>query len=151
MGRKKAANEANRRREPPAGDVLQRRRSGLLIKARDLSVLCDVQVAAVVLSGHGKLYDFSSGTNCSVATILQRYQSHCETGGRVAPVVCERETQLMMENILTLHEKERKLRDENELLKQEIAEVEEDDKRITLPITVPKLQHLACFLACKGC
>ncbi|KAK3035868.1 hypothetical protein RJ639_033005 [Escallonia herrerae] len=46
--------------------TFSKRRSGLLKRARDLSVLCDVQVAAVVFSGRGKLYDFSSGTNCSM-------------------------------------------------------------------------------------
>ncbi|KAK2969327.1 hypothetical protein RJ640_030868 [Escallonia rubra] len=121
--------------------TFSKRRSGLLKRARDLSVLCDVQVAAVVFSGRGKLYDFSSGTNCryldgpnaeevSVTDLIQLE----EQLDAALTQTRSRKRQLMMENILTFHEKVfncllietstlllevRKLRDENELLMQE--------------------------------
>ena len=41
--------------------AFSKRRSGLFKKARHLSVLCDVDVAAVVISDSGKVYEFSSG------------------------------------------------------------------------------------------
>ncbi|CAH8354205.1 unnamed protein product [Eruca vesicaria subsp. sativa] len=40
--------------------TFSKRRKGLLKKAHELSVLCDAQVAAVVFSQKGRLYDFSS-------------------------------------------------------------------------------------------
>lgn len=38
-----------------------KRRNGLMKKAHELSVLCDVEVALFVFSGKGRLYEFSSG------------------------------------------------------------------------------------------
>jgi hypothetical protein len=38
-----------------------KRRNGLMKKAYELSVLCDVEVALFVFTGKGKLYEFSSG------------------------------------------------------------------------------------------
>lgn len=37
-----------------------KRRSGLLKKAHELSVLCDAQVAVIIFSQRGRLYEFSS-------------------------------------------------------------------------------------------
>ncbi|XP_074567128.1 MADS-box transcription factor 51-like [Curcuma longa] len=41
-----------------------KRRSGLFKKAHELSVLCDAEVALVVFSPAGKLYEFSSISRC---------------------------------------------------------------------------------------
>ena len=38
-----------------------KRRNGLLKKAYELSVLCDAEVALIVFSNRGKLYEFCSG------------------------------------------------------------------------------------------
>ncbi|KAF3442760.1 hypothetical protein FNV43_RR16677 [Rhamnella rubrinervis] len=43
-----------------------KRRKGLFKKAHELSVLCDVEVALVVLSATGKAYDFSSGNRHNI-------------------------------------------------------------------------------------
>ncbi|KAM1324052.1 hypothetical protein EV1_044893 [Malus domestica] len=54
-----------------------KRRNGLLKKAYELSVLCDAEVALIVFSNRGKLYEF-----CSSPSILQtvdRYQK-CSYG-----------------------------------------------------------------------
>ncbi|KAL2324483.1 hypothetical protein Fmac_023541 [Flemingia macrophylla] len=40
--------------------TFSKRRSGLLKKAYELSVLCDAQVAVIVFSQNGRLYEFSS-------------------------------------------------------------------------------------------
>lgn len=40
--------------------TFSKRRSGLMKKAKELSVLCDVEVAVVIFSTSGKLYDFCS-------------------------------------------------------------------------------------------
>ncbi|XP_076895708.1 agamous-like MADS-box protein AGL27 isoform X1 [Bidens hawaiensis] len=61
--------------------TFSKRRSGLVNKARQLSVLCDVDVAVIVFSARGKLYEYSS-TN-SVGCILSRYQKRCPEAGEV--------------------------------------------------------------------
>ncbi|KAL9325095.1 hypothetical protein ACSQ67_005740 [Phaseolus vulgaris] len=38
-----------------------KRRNGLLKKAYELSVLCDAEVALIIFSNRGKLYEFCSG------------------------------------------------------------------------------------------
>lgn len=40
--------------------TFSKRRNGLLKKAKELSVLCDAEVAVIVFSSTGKLYEFSS-------------------------------------------------------------------------------------------
>lgn len=41
--------------------TFSKRRTGLMKKARELSVLCDVDVAVHIFSGRGRLYEFTSG------------------------------------------------------------------------------------------
>ncbi|XP_021717230.1 MADS-box transcription factor ANR1-like isoform X3 [Chenopodium quinoa] len=50
--------------------TFSKRRSGLLKKARELSVLCDAEVGAIIFSSTGKLYDFAS-TNMKM--VIERY------------------------------------------------------------------------------
>lgn len=40
--------------------TFSKRRAGLLKKAHELSVLCDAEVAVIVFSKSGKLFEFSS-------------------------------------------------------------------------------------------
>ncbi|OMO99445.1 Transcription factor, MADS-box, partial [Corchorus olitorius] len=41
--------------------TFSKRKTGLMKKARELAVLCDVELALVIFSPRGKLYQFSSG------------------------------------------------------------------------------------------
>ncbi|XP_012085710.1 agamous-like MADS-box protein MADS4 isoform X2 [Jatropha curcas] len=41
-----------------------KRRNGLLKKAYELSVLCDAEVALIIFSNRGKLYEFCSSSSC---------------------------------------------------------------------------------------
>ncbi|KAF5737683.1 agamous-like MADS-box protein AGL18 [Tripterygium wilfordii] len=50
--------------------TFSKRRNGLLKKARELSVLCDAEVAVIIFSGTGKLYEYSS---TSMEHTLARY------------------------------------------------------------------------------
>ncbi|XP_006657934.1 MADS-box transcription factor 18 [Oryza brachyantha] len=54
--------------------TFSKRRNGLLKKAREISVLCDADVALIVFSTKGKLYEFSS--HSSMEGILERYQRY---------------------------------------------------------------------------
>nr|AAP31680.1 flowering locus C [Brassica rapa] len=70
MGRKKL--EIKRIENKSSRQVtFSKRRSGLIEKARQLSVLCDASVALLVVSSSGKLYSFSAGDN--LVRTLDRY------------------------------------------------------------------------------
>nr|BBC78346.1 AGAMOUS-like MADS-box protein [Larix gmelinii var. japonica] len=51
-----------------------KRRNGLLKKAYELSVLCDAEVALIVFSSRGRLYEFA---NHSVKRTIERYKKTC--------------------------------------------------------------------------
>ncbi|XP_057420296.1 agamous-like MADS-box protein AGL14 isoform X1 [Lotus japonicus] len=54
--------------------TFSKRRNGLLKKAFELSVLCDAEVALIIFSTTGKLYEFSSSRCFSINKIVERYQ-----------------------------------------------------------------------------
>ncbi|CAL1413565.1 unnamed protein product [Linum trigynum] len=171
MGRKKV--EMKRIENKSSRQVtFSKRRSGLIKKAREISVLCDVQVALVVFSAPGRLYEFCAGD--SFTKILKRYWSRTAANDAesssdglagVSPTallqiiqryvvedpaddvqltvndlvqlekqidltltqIRVRKKQLMSEPIKTLQEKESKLEQENELLKQRISAAASDN------------------------
>ncbi|EOA14349.1 hypothetical protein CARUB_v10027529mg [Capsella rubella] len=51
--------------------TFSKRKKGLLKKAHELSVLCDAQVAAIIFSQKGKLYDFASSN-------MEKMMERCE-------------------------------------------------------------------------
>ncbi|RXH67685.1 hypothetical protein DVH24_027832 [Malus domestica] len=51
-----------------------KRRNGLLKKAYELSVLCDAEVALIVFSNRGRLYEYA---NNSVRATIDRYKKAC--------------------------------------------------------------------------
>ncbi|KAH7668581.1 STAT transcription factor DNA-binding N-terminal protein [Dioscorea alata] len=53
--------------------TFSKRRNGLLKKAFELSVLCDAEVALIVFSPRGKLYEFASS---SMQETINRYMAH---------------------------------------------------------------------------
>ncbi|MCL7042395.1 hypothetical protein MKW94_000220 [Papaver nudicaule] len=55
--------------------TFSKRRSGLLKKANEISVLCDAEVALIVFSTKGKLFEYS--TDACMDTILERYERQC--------------------------------------------------------------------------
>ncbi|KAK8680443.1 hypothetical protein V6N13_109387 [Hibiscus sabdariffa] len=54
--------------------TFSKRRSGLLKKAHEISVLCDADVALIVFSTKGKLFEFSSDS--CMERILERYERY---------------------------------------------------------------------------
>ncbi|XP_054781856.1 agamous-like MADS-box protein FUL-L [Prosopis cineraria] len=57
--------------------TFSKRRSGLFKKAQEISVLCDAQVAVIIFSNKGKLYDWSSDS--SLDGILEQYERQMHT------------------------------------------------------------------------
>ncbi|XP_066379621.1 MADS-box transcription factor 14 isoform X1 [Miscanthus floridulus] len=54
--------------------TFSKRRSGLLKKAQEISVLCDAEVALIIFSTQGKLYEYS--TDSCMDKILERYERY---------------------------------------------------------------------------
>nr|ABG49519.1 FUL-like protein 2 [Euptelea pleiosperma] len=54
--------------------TFSKRRSGLLKKAHEISVLCEADVAVIVFSTKGKLFEYS--TNSGMEGILERYERY---------------------------------------------------------------------------
>uniref|UniRef100_A0A5B7ANY3 Putative flowering locus C n=1 Tax=Davidia involucrata TaxID=16924 RepID=A0A5B7ANY3_DAVIN len=69
--------------------TFSKRRTGLIKKARELSILCDIEVALIIFSSRGKLYEFCGGN--SLAKILQRYHSHFEAEEKASTDVYDAE------------------------------------------------------------
>ncbi|KAF8408435.1 hypothetical protein HHK36_007588 [Tetracentron sinense] len=51
-------------------------------KAHELTLLCDIDLALIVFSSKGKLYEFCSGN--SLEKILERYRSYSDAEGKVS-------------------------------------------------------------------
>ncbi|CAN6481001.1 unnamed protein product [Victoria cruziana] len=102
--------------------TFSKRRNGLLKKAFELSVLCDAEVALIVFSPRGKLYEFSSTWrlmgeglgSCSMEE-LQETEGQLE---RSLNNIRERKIHLFLEQIEKLKEKQRALSEENALLRE---------------------------------
>ncbi|WRX21315.1 Transcription factor [Theobroma cacao] len=76
--------------------TFSKRKTGLIKKARELSVLCDVELGLVIFSPRGKLYQFSSGE--SLRTILDRYLNHVDEEA----AVCNRVNEAKVFGVLSL-------------------------------------------------
>nr|AAU82079.1 SHATTERPROOF2 [Arabidopsis thaliana] len=66
-----------------------KRRNGLLKKAYELSVLCDAEVALVIFSTRGRLYEYA---NNSVRGTIERYKKACSDAVN-PPTITEANTQ----------------------------------------------------------
>ncbi|XP_062207713.1 MADS-box transcription factor 21-like [Phragmites australis] len=61
-----------------------KRRNGLLKKAYELSILCDAEIALIVFSGRGRLYEYS---NNSIRSTIERYKKASASTSGSAPVI----------------------------------------------------------------
>nr|QIZ31305.1 MADS-box protein SOC1-1 [Larix kaempferi] len=81
--------------------TFSKRRNGLLKKAYELSVLCDVEMGLIVFSPRGKLYEFSSPC---MQKILERYKKYSEECG-ISITTKEQDTQYLNPEITNLEER----------------------------------------------
>ncbi|KEH41633.1 agamous-like MADS-box protein AGL18 [Medicago truncatula] len=89
--------------------TFSKRRNGLLKKAKELSVLCDAEVAVIIYSGTGKLYEFSS---TSMEHTISRYGNRGlglnngaeqeQPSDQPPPQVMELDTTILQEEIAKL-------------------------------------------------
>nr|XP_009802625.1 PREDICTED: MADS-box protein SOC1-like isoform X2 [Nicotiana sylvestris]XP_016441787.1 PREDICTED: MADS-box protein SOC1-like isoform X1 [Nicotiana tabacum]XP_016441788.1 PREDICTED: MADS-box protein SOC1-like isoform X1 [Nicotiana tabacum]XP_016441789.1 PREDICTED: MADS-box protein SOC1-like isoform X1 [Nicotiana tabacum] len=81
--------------------TFSKRRSGLLKKAFELSVLCDAEVSLMVFSQKGKLYEFSSS---STNKTIERYQKN-DKNLRHEKILLEQTTEHLKEEVATMSRK----------------------------------------------
>ncbi|XP_022951685.1 truncated transcription factor CAULIFLOWER A [Cucurbita moschata] len=112
---KKIENKINRQ------VTFTKRRNGLLKKAYELSILCDAEVALIVFSTGGKLYEFSSSS--SIAKTLERYQRH--SYGALAASHHLKDTEKWYEEYLKLKEEVEGLQhSQRRILGEELEDLE---------------------------
>ncbi|CAL0307426.1 unnamed protein product [Lupinus luteus] len=99
-----------------------KRRNGLLKKAYELSVLCDAEVALVVFSNRGRLYEYA---NNSVRGTIERYKKASATSTN-AESVSEANTQheTLFADVEFMQKREVELQNHNNYLRAKIAEYE---------------------------
>ncbi|KAK6162421.1 hypothetical protein DH2020_002262 [Rehmannia glutinosa] len=107
--------------------TFSKRRNGLLKKAYELSVLCDAEVALIIFSSRGKLYEFGS---TSTTQTLERYQRCCFNNPLDSNA--ERETQSWCQEVSRLKAKYESLqRTQRHLLGEDLG-----------PLSLKELQNL---------
>ncbi|XP_068658234.1 agamous-like MADS-box protein AGL15 isoform X2 [Aristolochia californica] len=107
--------------------TFSKRRGGLLKKAHELAVLCDAEVALIIFSSTGKLFEYSS---TDIKRVLARY-SRCASGCGPSLVDYKTEKQQCKE-INTLRDEIRKLQTVNlQMMGKELT-----------GLTLNELQHL---------
>ncbi|CAH9098095.1 unnamed protein product [Cuscuta epithymum] len=112
--------------------TFSKRRNGLLKKAYELSVLCDAEVALIIFSSRGKLFEFAS-SSCGITKTLERYQN-CSFNPQ--EISSSREAESWYNEVLTLKTKYECLqRTQRNLLGEDLG-----------PLSVKDLQNLEAQL-----
>nr|QQM18108.1 SOC1 [Davidia involucrata] len=92
--------------------TFSKRRSGLLKKAFELSVLCDAEVALIVFSTKGRLYEFSSS---SINKTIERYQRNSKDIG-ISKKTVQEDMQHLKEEAVSMAKKIELIEDSNRKL-----------------------------------
>lgn len=87
-----------------------KRRNGLLKKAYELSVLCDAEVALIVFSSRGRLYEYAN--NSSVKSTIERYKKASADSSNTGSV-SEANAQFYQQESSKLHQQIRNLQNSN--------------------------------------
>ncbi|XP_022859566.1 MADS-box protein SOC1-like isoform X3 [Olea europaea var. sylvestris] len=124
--------------------TFSKRRNGLLKKAFELSVLCDAEVALIIFSPRGKLYEFSSS---STRETIERYQrntkdNHTENPSDEQNMQLKQETASMKKKIELLEISRRRLLGEGlgSCSIQELQQLEQQLERTVGIIRARKMQ-----------
>ncbi|KAG2602433.1 hypothetical protein PVAP13_5KG680100 [Panicum virgatum] len=90
-----------------------KRRNGLLKKAYELSILCDAEIALVIFSSRGRLYEYSTN---SVRSTIERYKKASASTSGTAPVIDVNSHQYFQQEAAKLHQQIQTLQNSNKHL-----------------------------------
>ncbi|KAL9257644.1 Agamous-like MADS-box protein AGL70-like protein [Drosera capensis] len=134
MGRRKV--EMKRIEDKSSRQVtFSKRRGGLMKKARQLSVLCDAQVAVVVFSSGGRLYEFCSHKRClnspnADKTSVENWMQLEEQLNAALLHTRATKTGLLINSMMDLQQQEKLFKEENELWQTKLAELQHNDDHL---------------------
>ncbi|XP_051143751.1 MADS-box protein AGL42-like isoform X1 [Andrographis paniculata] len=116
--------------------TFSKRRSGLMKKAYELSVLCDAEVALIIFSQKGRLYEFSSTSNMQMS--IRRYMELTKDQNKSVEVEqhiqrLKNETAFMAKKIEILENSHRKLSGHN-LGLCSLEELQEIDSQLEISL-----------------
>ncbi|CAL0315126.1 unnamed protein product [Lupinus luteus] len=127
--------------------TFSKRRNGLLKKAFELSVLCDAEVALIVFSQRGKLYEFASS---SMQETIERYRRHAKDTATTPRSVeqnmqhLKQEASIMSKKIDLLEASKRKLLGEG-LGSCSIDELQEIEKQLERSVSSVRARKTQVF------
>ncbi|CAK8532534.1 unnamed protein product [Lathyrus sativus] len=130
--------------------TFSKRRSGLLKKAFELCVLCDAEVALIIFSSRGKLFQYSS---TDVNKIIERYRQCRYNKSQAGNSFGQNESQNLYQDYLKLKTKyeslNRKQRHFNgeELEELNLKELQSLEERLDLTLTQARQQQMKKLLA----
>ncbi|PKI31650.1 hypothetical protein CRG98_047958 [Punica granatum] len=116
--------------------TFSKRRNGLFKKANELSVLCDAEVAVIVFSNTGKLYEFSStrrliGRELEGLSFKELQQIECQlTEGLLS--VKQKKEGFLLDQLGKSRIQEEKATLENEALRKEVEQLKGESQRKAL-------------------
>ncbi|KAI6701590.1 hypothetical protein NL676_015914 [Syzygium grande] len=88
-----------------------KRRTGLIKKAKELSILCDAEIGVIIFSCTGKLYDYAS---TSMSSVIERYNTMKQDNRQQSITAAEiqflkKDAESMMQQLRCLQECNRRL------------------------------------------
>nr|ABD77426.1 MADS-box protein 9 [Petunia x hybrida] len=104
--------------------TFSKRRAGLLKKANELSVLCDAEVAVIIFSSTGKLFEFSSTSMKQTLSRYNRCLASTETSAREKKLEDNEQPQPLQTYVPKQEQKEM------DILKDELSKLKMDQLRL---------------------
>ncbi|KAG4919060.1 hypothetical protein JHK85_057341 [Glycine max] len=135
--------------------TFSKRRNGLLKKAFELSVLCDAEIALIIFSSRGKLFQYSS---TDINRIIDKYRQCCFNMSQTGDVTEHQSEQCLYQELLILRVKHESLqRTQRNLLGEELEplsmkELHSLEKQLdrTLGQARKHLERGKCTQTCEG-